>query len=176
MASRCSSKLLGRKAIAANFPEWKIACPIMTRMSRLATFFQGADTHLGLFYPTHYMIAIFADLKQAATAEQKLHDAGFSSNEVITVPGEDLRALVQEEEVHGGLFGYLMKEFSRFLHTEAAYTDLDLAEARDGAAVLAAHCISEESKDLARIAIMPEHPLAARYYSAGSIEHLAGEA
>ncbi len=148
----------------------------MTGMSRLATFFQGADTHLGLFYPTHYMIAVFPDLKQASLAEQRLHDAGFPSSEVITVPGDDLRALVREEEVHGGLFGYLMKEFSRFLHTEAVYTDLDLAEAREGAAVLAAHCASETSKELARNAIMPEHPLAARYYSAGSIEHLAGEA
>lgn len=144
-------------------------------MSRLATFFKGGDTHLGLFYPTHYLIAIFSDSESARKGEQALRGAGFSEAEVIAVPGADLNELVLEEEVHGGLFGYLMKEFSRFLHTEAAYTDLDLKEARHGAAVLAAHCADDPTKTSAWSRLQPLQPLAARYYSAGGIEHLAGE-
>jgi hypothetical protein len=144
-------------------------------MSRLATFFKGGDTHLGLFYPTHYLIAICPDSERARKGEQALRGAGFSEDEVIAVPGEDLRELVREEEVHGGLFGYLMKEFSRFLHTEAVYTDLDLKEARHGAAVLAVHCAGDAAKSSAWSRLQPIHPLAARYYSAGGIEHLAGE-
>jgi hypothetical protein len=144
-------------------------------MSRLSTFFQGHDTQLGLFYPTHYMIAVFSSLEHAESAEHQLRNAGFSQDEVIAVPGEDLNELVLEEEVHGGIFGYLMKEFSRFLHTEAVYTDLDVKHANHGGAVLAVHCPEPRAKQSARDAIMPQHPLAARYYTAGGIEHLAGE-
>jgi hypothetical protein len=145
-------------------------------MSRLATFFDGADTHLGVFYPTHYLIAILPSLEQALAAEQKLREAGFSGEEAIAVPGEDLGELVREEAEHGGIHAYLMKEFSRFLHTEAAYTDLDLKQTRRGAAVVAVHCLDEQSKDSAWNVLRASHPLAARYYAAGAIEHLAGEA
>jgi hypothetical protein len=34
-------------------------------MSQLATFFNGSDTRLGVFYPEHFLIAIFPDVEQA---------------------------------------------------------------------------------------------------------------
>ena len=68
-----------------------------------------------------------------------------------------------------------MMELSRFLHTEAVYTDRDLARARRGAAVLAIQCPDERTKNAAWNAIAPTDPLAARYYAISGIEHLAGE-
>ena len=59
-------------------------------MSRLATFFKGSDTRLGVFYPEHALMAIFADLPKAQGAKDKLRGAGFSDNEVLVVSGADL--------------------------------------------------------------------------------------
>jgi hypothetical protein len=144
-------------------------------MSRLATFFKGADTRLGVFYPDHALIAIFPDIKRAQNAKGKLCGAGFSDDEALVAPGTDLIDLVHEESERSGVLGYLMKKVSRFLHTEAAYTDHDLMYAKRGGAVLAVHCPDERAKKAAWRLIAPTDPLAARHYSISGIEHLAGE-
>jgi len=144
-------------------------------MSRLAAFFNGADTRLGVFYPDHALVAIFPNIQRAQNAKGKLGGAGFSDEEALVVPGEHLIDLVHEESARSGVFGYLTKQVSRFLHTEVAYTDHDLMYARLGAAVLAVHCPNERTKKTAWHLIAPTDPLAARYYSIGGIEHLAGE-
>jgi hypothetical protein len=144
-------------------------------MSRLGAFFKGADTRLGVFYPDHALIAIFPDMGRAQNAEGKLRGAGFSGDEALAAPGADLINLVHEETARSGVLGYLIKQVSRFLHTEAAYTDHDLACAKLGAAVLAVHCPNERTKKTAWRLIAPTDPLAARHYSIGGIEHLAGE-
>jgi len=144
-------------------------------MSQLGAFFNGTDTRLGVFYPEHSLIAIFPDLDQALAAKANLRGAGFSDEEVLAVSGTDLADLVREEAARNGPLAYLIKELSRFFHTEAVYTDNDLMSAERGAAVLAVHCPDERTKKAAWRLIVPAAPLAARYYSLGGIEHLAGE-
>src|SRR5271156_4421985 len=95
-------------------------------MSRLAAFFKGADTRLGVFYPDRVLIAIFSDIKRAQNAKGKLFGAGFSGDEALVAPGADLIDLIHEESARSGVLGYLIKKVSRFLHTEAVYTDHDL--------------------------------------------------
>jgi hypothetical protein len=145
------------------------------RMSRLAAFFKGADTRLGVFYPDHALIAIFTNIKRAQNAKGKLSGAGFSDEEALVAPGSDLIDLVDEESARSGLLGYLMKIVSHFFHTEAVYTAHDLMYAKQGAAVLAVHCPDERTKNAVWRLIAPTDPLAARHYSFGGIEHLAGE-
>jgi len=94
---------------------------------------------------------------------------------VLAASGADLADLVREESTKNGALGYLIKELSRFLHTEAVYTDRDLMYATRGAAVLAVHCPDERTKKVAWSIIAPTSPLTARYYSLSGIEHLAGE-
>jgi hypothetical protein len=144
-------------------------------MSQLGEFFHGADTSLGVFYPQHSLISIFPDLQGAETAKRQLRAAGFSDDEVVAASGADLVDLIQEESARSGLFNYLISELSRFLDTEVAYTDQDVARARHGAAVLAVHCPDERTKTAAWRLIAPTSPLTARYYAFGGIEHLAGE-
>jgi hypothetical protein len=144
-------------------------------MSQLAAFFHGTDTRLGVFYPQHSLIAIYPDLDRAETAKGKLRCAGFSDDEVLAASGSDLADLVHEESARNGPLGYLMKELSRFLHTEAVYTDNDLKCAKRGAAVLAVHCPDERTKKVAWSLMALTSPLTARHYGPGGIEHLAGE-
>jgi hypothetical protein len=81
----------------------------------------------------------------------------------------------EEYLVKHGLWGLLMTALSRAIGTEAVYADQDLAAAKAGAAFVAVYCPSDDAKVGAWKVLQPRHPLMARYYSAGGIEHLADE-
>jgi hypothetical protein len=141
-------------------------------MSLLTNFFKESDTQLGVFYPNHYLIAVFRDLETAQQAVKNLRLAGFGDDEVIAVAGRDFAQLAQEETGPGS---FLMQTLSRFFATEQRSHDSDLDMAREGAAFTAAYCPTEESKKKAWTVLQPEAPLAARYYTNVGIEHLAGD-
>ncbi len=144
-------------------------------MSTLATFFHGADTHLGTFYPTHYLLAAYSSLHDAGQARSSLIDAGFPADEVIAVPGNDMARLSAEHVLKDGLFGVIMRKLSRMFATEVPYTDHDLKLAAEGAGFLAVHCRDERAKERAWIHLQPTEPWVARYYAPDGLEHLVGE-
>jgi len=144
-------------------------------MSKLAEFFQGSDTHLGVFYPKHYLLAVFPSLREAQEAARRLLLAGRPSADVIAVPGEDVVELMEEHHKKDGLWGLLMTEVSRMIDTEAVYADEDLKIAKEGAAFLAVRCSSETAKSRVWSKLQSAHPLIARYYGSTGIEHLVGE-
>jgi hypothetical protein len=141
-------------------------------MSLFTKFFKESDTQLGVFYPNHYLIAVFRNLEAAQHAVEKLRLAGFAEDEVIAAAGRDFTELAKEET---GLGSSLMQAISRFFATEQISHDSDLDLAQHGAAFMAVHCPSEETKKEAWNVLQPEAPLAARYYTNMGIEHLAGD-
>jgi hypothetical protein len=146
-------------------------------MSELHAFFKGSDVHMGVFYPNGYLIAIFRDLPLAQKAETILRESGqFREKEVLAVPGNEVIRHDQEHRL-GHPFTFLMTALSRFLAAEAVWTDRDLQLAREGCALLAVHCPSDNQKRAAWRRIEQLAPLAARHYSLGlgGIEHLAGD-
>ncbi len=144
-------------------------------ISRLSTFFKGAGTEFGVFYPKHYLLAIFPNLVEADHAKEQLNRAGRVDEDVISVPGKEVVHFTEEHSLKDGLWGALMTELSRVIGTEAEYADKDLAAAKKGAAFVAVYCPTEEIKTEVWRVLEPTHPLVARYYSFGGIEHLAGE-
>jgi len=144
-------------------------------MSRLSTFFKEADTEFGIFYPKHYLLSAFSNLEDAEHGRKELTSSGTKNEDVISVSGEEVVHFAEDHLVKDGLWGLLMTEFSRVIGTEASYADNDLAAAKKGAAFVAVHCATEDAKIAAWRVLKPTHPLTARYYSAGGIEHLAGD-
>ena len=144
-------------------------------MSRLSAFFKDADSELGVLYPRHHIIAVFPSLSEADGAKAELKNAGCTDEDVITVSGEEMLQFVEEHSRKVGLSGAVMTGLSRIIGTEAEYTDKDVAEAKKGAAFLAVHCRTKENKTEVWKLLEARHPLLARYYSLGGIEHLAGE-
>jgi hypothetical protein len=144
-------------------------------MSRLSIFFNDADTQFGVFYPKHYLLAVFPDLAEAGRAKEELNHAGRVDEDVICVSGEEVVHFAEEHLLKNGLWGVLMTELSRMIATEAAYADKDLAAAKKGAAFVAVRCPTEKVKAEAWKVLEPMRPLVARYYSIGGIEHLTGE-
>jgi hypothetical protein len=144
-------------------------------MNRLSAFFKGRDTHLGLFYPEHYLLAIFPNLAQADRAQERLRHVGCVEEDVISVSGEEVVRFAQDRWLQDGLWGFLMRQLSRLLGTEEAYADKDLKAAKNGAAFIAVHCPTEKIKTHAWRLLETIHPVVARYYRFGGIEHRAGE-
>jgi hypothetical protein len=146
-------------------------------MTELHAFFKGSDTHMGVFYPSGYLIAIFHDLTVAKEAERILHESGrFREDEVLAVTGGEVLRHDQEHR-WGHPFTFVMTALSRMLAAEAVWTDRDLRLARQGCALLAVHCPGDAQKRAAWQRIEPLGPLAARHYSLGlgAIEHMAGD-
>jgi hypothetical protein len=141
-------------------------------MSSLTGFFKESDTQLGVFYPKHYLIAVFPDSRVAQQAVKELWTAGFARDEAVAVAGQEFMDLAKEET---GPANFVMQALSRFFATEQKTHDADLERAQHGAAFVAVHCLNEESKQRAWAMLQPSGPLAARYYSAAGIEHLAGD-
>ena len=140
-------------------------------MSRLAAFFKETHTALGVFYPLHCLIAVFPNLDAAQQVSKKLRYAGFAEDEVIAVEGNEFIELEKEET---NLGTYLMQALSRFLAAEQISADHNLEFAYRGAAFVVVHCPTEKTKKDAWDVIQPSTPLAAHYYSKGSVDHLAG--
>lgn len=141
-------------------------------MSLLTGFFKESDTQLGVFYPKHYLIAVFRDSRAAQTAVRGLREAGFAQDEAIAVAGQEFVDLAAEETGPGN---FVMQALSRFFATEQKTHDDDLLRARRGAGFVAVHCLTDQSKINAWAVLQPHSPLAARYYGAAGIEHLAGD-
>jgi hypothetical protein len=144
-------------------------------MSRLSMFFKDADTQLGVFYPNHYLLAIFPSLADADRVKETFKRAGCVDEDVISVSGEELVHFSKDHLLRHGLWGALMTQLSRMFGTEARYRDSDLAAAKRGAALVAVHCPTEKVKTDTWKLLEPAHPLVARYYHFAGIEHLAGE-
>lgn len=144
-------------------------------MSRLSTFFKDKDIEFGVFYPNHCLLAAFESLADAKNAEEELTHAGLVDGDVISVSGEEVVDFAEDHVLKDGLWGAMMTELSRTFGTEALYADKDLAAAKKGAAFLAVHCPTDHAKSIAWKLIEPTHPVVARYYSFGGIEHLKGE-
>jgi len=141
-------------------------------MSLLTGFFKESDTQLGVFYPKHYLIAVFHDSRAAQKAVSELWKAGFAQDEAVAVAGQEFVDLAGEETGPGN---FVMQALSRFFATEQKTHDADLLQAQHGAGFVAVHCVTEETKQKAWIMLQPENPLAARYYGSAGIEHLAGD-
>ena len=141
-------------------------------MSDVSSFFKESDTTLGVFYPNHYLIAVFRDRDAAHQVHGKLRNAGFSAEDVMALDGADFVELVKPDT---GLGTSVMQTLARFLSTEQRFADRDLRHARQGAGFLAAYCPTETLKKQAWEIVKPEDPLDARYYSRSGIEHLAGD-
>jgi hypothetical protein len=144
-------------------------------MSRLYTFFKGADMEFGVFYPNHYLLAVFPTLADADLAKDELTHAGRGDEDVISVSGDEVVHFAEDHLLNDGLWGLLMTKLSRTFGTEARYADKDLVAAKNGAAFVAVHCPTDDVKMETWSFLEPRRPLVARYYTLGGIEHLAGE-
>ena len=120
-------------------------------------------------------MAMFDSGAEAELARKKLRSSGVPDEEAIVVTGEDVVHFAEEHWQKDGIWGLLISRLSRAIGTEAVYADRDVEMAKHGAVLLAVRCPTRHAKVTAWQCLEAAHPSVARYYSAGYIEHLAGE-
>ncbi len=144
-------------------------------MSRLTSFFSDKETRLGVFYPTNHLLAVFPSREDADTAKRELQKTGVRDEEIISATGDEVVRFATTIAVDDGIWGLVMNKISRAIGTEAAYSEEDFDAAQHGAAFVCVHCPTETLKESAWKSLELQHPMAARYYGFGGIEHLAGD-
>ena len=142
---------------------------MQTVTNELSTLFKGSETRLGVFYPKKHIIATFPSLDNAISARYILRTAGFRSDEVRAVSGEEMLDFFRDLRMRTGLLGDLMTEFSRLIGTEASFFDRDVWEARHGAGFLAVPCLSELEANRIRELLTPFDPSAMQWYRMGAV-------
>lgn len=138
-------------------------------MSELAEFFREGRSVLGVFYPLHYMIAVFPDVAKARHAARDLAFNGFPADEAAAFEGKEF---VEMESEKTSLWGFFMKAISRSMTSEQNVTDHLIDFAQDGRAFLMVHCPDVASKERAWEIVEKEDPIAAHYYTRGYVDHL----
>ena len=73
-------------------------------MSRLSTFFRNSDTEFGIFYPRHYLLAVFPNLADADGAKQELNHAGRMDDDMISASGDEVVHFAEDHLLNDGLW------------------------------------------------------------------------
>jgi hypothetical protein len=141
-------------------------------MTTLTHFFKESDSNLGVFYPKHYIIATFPTFEETKQAAQALRKAGFSDDEVLAIPGEEILKYFHEFQANSGLWAGVMTMLSRAFGTEQVFADDDVERARAGSGFLAVHSPTEAHTARIRELIGPFGPRAMHWYETGCIQTL----
>jgi hypothetical protein len=145
---------------------------IAERPNPLAGFFKEPETSMGVFYPTHYIIATFPSFEVAKQAKLALRSNGFSEDEVLPVSSAEALDFFRQFQDHAGIWGHLMTELSRFIDTEATKADKDIERAKHGAGFLVVHSPTEKESKRVQEIVAPLSPIAMHWYLPGGIQSL----
>lgn len=141
-------------------------------MTTLTSFFKESDSSLGVFYPTHYIIATFLTFEKAQEAAQALRRAGYAQDEILAIPGEEVLTFFEDFRAHSGLWAGAMTMLSRAFGTEQVFADHDVENARAGAGFLAVHSKEQAETNRIRALLEPFGPRAMHWYESGGVEAL----
>jgi hypothetical protein len=141
-------------------------------MTTLTNFFKESDSKLGVFYPMHYIIAAFPTFEKTSEAAQALRRAGFSSDEVLAIPSNEVLKYFEEFRANSGLWAGVMTMLSRAFGTEQMYADDDVHQAQGGAGFLAIYSPEETETTRVKAMLEPFEPRAMHWYQAGCIQSL----
>lgn len=137
----------------------------------------GAST-FGSFYPTNYVLAVFAHDPDADIASLALQAAGFSSDDIIIASGPDVAEHDDAVRSAQSPFAKLGDKWSR-LYTDEAVDDDLLADddslmdmARNGAAFALVYAGDQADTDRAMKTLKPFGPVVLRKYDMLAITEL----
>ncbi len=120
----------------------------------------------GVFYPKHYIVAIFRDQRDADAAAASLAQAGFAQDDIRTWPGSDV---VANHEAYVAERGILQKIGSLFPSEEHDVLNDYIEQARAGAVFLTVLAPEEAQRQAAAPLIAGNDGALMRYYGDNTI-------
>jgi hypothetical protein len=134
-------------------------------------FFKEQDTSFGVFYPLHYVVAVFDTPERAEQVRQAFIDAGFAEDDVASATGGFVTSKLESMTAATWLERFKIG-FASFLGTELGYIDDDRKLAQRGCAFLFVYTPDDDSIKRAEALLQRAHPLSARRYDHAGIRRL----
>lgn len=134
---------------------------------------EGSDS-FGIPYPKNRIVAVFPGLPEAVQARKALLSGSFQAAEAIAIPGAEFVEQIKQIQEKSGVTGFVVRELSRLIGTDATYTDEDLEMATSGHAFLVVSAATEERKKEAWESLKQFGPILARHYGSGGVEVFRG--
>ncbi len=125
--------------------------------------FKEGDTSLGIFYPTHYIVAGYPTLADAEAAAMACRKNGFKHEDVHALEGK--LAIEQVEAREGANWIERMQQrVAELVGTEAGYVREDADFANSGGAFLFVYAPQDDHVETARRVFAQHGPAFARRY------------
>jgi hypothetical protein len=126
-------------------------------------------TVLGTYYPTHYLVAVFADPARAGQALTAVQQAGFAEAAAELCPGPEFLTNYRDFVAHRSLFQRAAEFFPAEEHTAV---EEYLAEAERGASFVSVHAPERADRDRVQAILHANGGHAMRYYGDHTITDL----
>ena len=108
-------------------------------MTLSAADFKHGDSEFGIFYPTGYVLSVFADSDRAAQAVSALRAAGFETDDLVVASGTDVLEYSRQMRANRGLFSRFEHFVSGLYGDEATLADELVQLAERGHTFVAIH-------------------------------------
>jgi hypothetical protein len=140
-------------------------------ISAQSFFTQASHSPFSIFYPTHYIVAIFRSYVVAQDALDALRAEGYQE-ESLMLSGNEFISFSDEIHQHASLWGQLVSRFSRIIGSEELLLDIDLQNARLGGTFLAIHSPNSATTKQIREIVEPFWPVSMHHYSPLAVERI----
>ena len=141
-------------------------------MSELKFEHEEGDTPFGIFHPTGYIVASYADNQVAKDAADAVAKTGIQADKVSSVSGQQVQAAIENAHPPQGLLEGLKATLAKTAGMEGHYWDQDLKQAKQGAGFVTVYCGDGERAHKVADALRPLAPLSMRRYRSFAIEDL----
>jgi len=130
------------------------------------------STSYGVFFPTDYVLAVFADPNAADRAAAALEVAGFDPSDVLVTGSDDVLTQHRDLAADVGLFGRFRQFLGRHFGDQDAMMNDVVAHARQGHTFVLAYAPDGKQTDRAATALHHLHPAILRKYGGATIKDL----
>lgn len=133
-------------------------------MTLSAADFKHGDSEFGIFYPTGYVLSVFADSARADQAVSALRAAGFETDDLVVANGAEVLEYSREMRANRGLFSRFEHFVSGLYGDEGSLADELVSLAERGHMFVAVHAPDGAATARASEAVSPFAPVVFRKF------------
>ncbi|HEU4586754.1 MAG TPA: hypothetical protein VFR95_13455 [Gemmatimonadaceae bacterium] len=139
-----------------------------------ATDFKHGDNEFGIFYPTGYVLSVFADSANADQAVGALRAAGFETDDLVVAQAAEVLDYSREMRANQGLFSRFEHFVSSLYGDEGSLADELVGFAEQGHTFVAVHAPDDAATARVSEALRPFEMIVSRKFDPFSYTDFRG--
>jgi hypothetical protein len=129
-----------------------------------AADFKHGDNEFGIFYPTGYVLSVFADSANADQAVSALRAAGFETDDLVIAKADEVLEYSREMRANRGLFSRFEHFISGLYADEGSLADELVGLAEQGHTFVAVHAPDDAATARVSDALRPFEMVVSRKF------------